>query len=89
MSSSMALRRSPKPRGLDGSALQRAAELVHHQGGQRFAFDVLSDDQEGLPILAVCSSSGSRSFNRADFLFVDEDADVLEDALHALGSVMK
>src|SRR5205807_9298096 len=37
-----------KSRSLDGSALQRATELVDHEGGESFAFDVLSDDQEGL-----------------------------------------
>src|SRR5207302_2791826 len=36
-----------KARGLDGSALQRAAELVHPQGGQRLAFDVFSADHDG------------------------------------------
>src|SRR6185295_19086065 len=32
---------------LDGGDLQRAAELVHHQRGERLALDVLRDDQEG------------------------------------------
>src|SRR5712671_178605 len=74
-----------KARGLDGGALQRAAELVHHEGGQRFAFDVLSDDQEGLAHLGGLLEQREQVLHRADFLFVDEDADVLEDALHALG----
>ena len=49
-------------RGLDGADLQGAAQLVDHQGGQGLALDVLGDDQEGLAILATCSSTGSRSF---------------------------
>src|SRR6267154_601393 len=74
-----------KARGLDGGALQRAAELVHHEGGQRFAFDVLSDDQEGLAHLGGLLEQREQVLHRADFLFVDEDANVLEDAFHALG----
>jgi len=43
----MALRRSPKP-GLDGGDLQAAAQLVDHERGERFALDILSDDQQRL-----------------------------------------
>ena len=32
--------------GLDGDAGEGAAQLVHNQRGQRFAFHVLSDDQQ-------------------------------------------
>jgi len=62
MSSSMALRRSPKPGALTAAHCNVPRRLVHHEGGQRFAFDVLSNDQEGLAHLGVCSSNGSRSF---------------------------
>src|SRR6267378_2515226 len=74
-----------KARGLNGGALQRAAELVHHEGGKRFAFHVLSDDQEGLAHLGGLLEKRGQVLHRADFLLVDEDADVLEDAFHALG----
>src|ERR1700721_127747 len=37
--------------GLDGRDLQRATQLVDDQGRQRFAFHVLSDDQERLAAL--------------------------------------
>src|SRR6266568_4639676 len=72
-------------RGLDGSALQRAAELVHHEGREGFAFDVFRDDQEGLTHLGGLLEQGEKILHRADFLFVDEDADVFQHALHALG----
>jgi hypothetical protein len=36
-------------RCLDGSDLQAAAQLVDHQGRQRFAFDVFCDDQQRTP----------------------------------------
>jgi hypothetical protein len=48
MFSSIALRRSPKPRGFDGCALQSAAELNHHERSQRLALNILSDDQQRL-----------------------------------------
>ena len=35
-------------RSLDGSALQCAAQLVHHQSREGFAFNVLGDDQQRL-----------------------------------------
>ena len=66
-----------KARGLDGSALQRAAELVDDQSRQRFAFDVLSDDQEGLAHLGDLLEQREQILHRADLLFVDEDAERL------------
>ena len=35
-------------RSLHGAGVQRAAQLVDHQGGQRFAFHFLGDDQQRL-----------------------------------------
>ena len=37
----------PKARRLHGDGLQRATQLVHHEGGQRLALNVLGDDQQG------------------------------------------
>ena len=34
--------------GLDGADVEGAAELVDHEGGQGFAFDVFGDDEERL-----------------------------------------
>ena len=51
MSSSMALRRSPKPGALTAQHVQRAAELVDDQRRQRLALDVLGDDQQRLAAL--------------------------------------
>src|SRR6267378_2033570 len=73
-----------KARGLDGGALQSATELIHHEGGKRFAFDVLSDDQEGLAHLGGLLEQREQVLHGADFLFVNEDAHVLEHAFHAL-----
>ena len=35
-------------RRLHGRDLEAAAQLVDHEGGERFAFDILGDDDEGL-----------------------------------------
>ena len=49
-------------RSLHGAGIQRAAQLVHHEGRERFAFDFFRDDQQRLAAAAICSSTGSRSF---------------------------
>ena len=74
------LRRSPSQP--DGSAT-RATEHIGDQGRQSSPSVSSAMIKRGLPILAVCSSNGSRSFIELIF-FVDEDANVLEDAFHAL-----
>jgi len=51
MSCSMALRRSPKTRSLDGRDLQTAAQTVDDQGGESFAFDVLRNNDKRLAAL--------------------------------------
>src|SRR5712672_216360 len=71
-------------RGLDRSALQGAAELVDHQSGQRFTFDVFRDDEQRLAGLGDLLEQREQVLHGADFLFVDQDAHILEDALHAL-----
>ena len=48
MSSSMALRRSPKPGALTATQGDDAAELVDDEGRQGLALDVLGDDEERL-----------------------------------------
>ena len=67
MSSSMALRRSPKPGAFTAHAVQRAAELVDHEGRQRLALHVLGDDQDRLARSATFASTGTRS--RIDAIF--------------------
>src|SRR5712672_2208436 len=71
-------------RGLDRSALQGAAELVDHQGGQRFTFDVFRDDEQRLAGLGNLLEQREKVLHGADFLFVDEDAHVFQNALHPL-----
>src|SRR5882762_2490466 len=71
-------------RGLDRSALQGAAELVDHQGGQRFTFDVFRDDEQRLAGLGNLLKQREKVLHGADFLFVNEDAHVFQNAFHPL-----
>src|SRR5271157_837333 len=71
-------------RSLHGCNLQRATKLVDHQGGQRFAFDVLSDDDQRTPALGDLLEQRKQVLHRRDFLFVDEDQRVLQNHFHAL-----
>ncbi len=64
---------------------RRATQLVDDEGSERFAFDVLSHDQERLAALRDLLQQGQQVFHRADFLFVDQDVSVLERNFHALG----
>src|SRR6202030_4296989 len=73
-----------KAGGLDGGALQRATEFVDDESGKRFAFHVFSNDQEGLAHLGGLLEQREQILHRADFLFVDEDANVFERAFHAI-----
>src|SRR5208337_1537694 len=71
-------------RSLDGRDLQRATQFVDDQSRQRFAFHVLSDDQERLAALGDLLQQRQQVFHRADFLLVDQDVSVLLHRLHAL-----
>ena len=86
MSSSMALRRSPKPGALTAATFSVPRSLLTTRVGERLALDVLGDDERGAcrswrPV----SSSGQQVLHRRDLLLVDEDVGVLEDGFHALG----
>jgi len=73
-----------KARSLDGSDVQRAAQLVHDEGRERFAFHVLSDDRQRTAALGDLLEQGEQVFHRRNFLFVDEDVGVLKNGFHAL-----
>ena len=72
MSSSIALRRSPKP-GVDPSDLEAAAQLVHHEGGERLALDVLGNDDERLARLHHRFQQRKQLLQSCKLLFVNED----------------
>ena len=84
MSLSISLRRSPKPGALTAAHVQRAAELVDDERGERLALDVLGDDEERLLLLRDLLEHREKVLHVRDLLLVDEDVGVLEDGLHAL-----
>ena len=85
MSSSIALRRSPKPGAFTAAHVQRAAELVHDERRERLALDVLGDDQQRLAAGARSARArGSRSFMFEIFFSCIRISGVLEHDLHAL-----
>ncbi len=72
-------------RGLDGDDVERAAQLVDHEGGQRFAFDVFGDDEHRLADLGDLFEQREHVLEAADLLFEDEDVSVLQLGFHRLG----
>ena len=69
---------------LDRSDLQAAAQLVDDQGRERFALDVLGDDEERLAGLHDRLEDGEHRLQRGELLLVDEDVGVLELGQHLL-----
>ncbi len=66
-------------RGLDGAGLEDAAQVVHHQGGERLAVDVFGDDEERLAGLGDLLEDRQEVADVGDLLVVQEDERVLED----------
>src|SRR5690606_8491783 len=71
--------------GLHGGAVQGATELVHHEGGERLALDVLGDDEQGLLLTGDRLEHRQKILHVGDLLLAQEDVGVLEGGLHALG----
>ncbi len=63
---------------LDGSHVQRAAQLVDDQGRERLAVDVLSDDHERLAVAGNLLEQRKQILHRADLLLVDQDVGLFE-----------
>ncbi len=72
-------------RRLDRRDLEAAAQLVDDEGGERFAFDVLGDDDERLAGLHDGFEHRQQRLQRGELLLVDEDVGVLEFGDHLLG----
>ena len=70
---------------LDGGNLEGAAELVHHERRERFAFDVFRDDRGAACRSSRPSRAAEAVLQARDLLLVDEDVRVLEDGFHRLG----
>src|SRR3954469_25495829 len=84
MSSSIALRRSPKP-GAFTANLQAATQFVHHEGRQRLAFHVLRDDQQGPRRLHHALKQRQNGLQRGELLLVDQNVGLVQLGDHLLG----
>ena len=73
-----------KARSLHGAGVQRAAQLVDDESGERFAFHFLGDDQQRLARTCDLLEYRQQVLHVADFLLVDQDVGIFEHALHAL-----
>src|SRR5215469_2327069 len=72
-------------RRLDRRDLEAAAQLVDHERGERFALDVLGDDQKRLAGLHHSFKQRQQLVERGEFLLVDEDVGVLHLHAHLVG----
>ena len=71
--------------GLDGHRVERATDLVHDEGGQGLALDVLGDDQERLAALHDLLEHREQVLDRGDLAVDEQDVRVLEDRFLPLG----
>ena len=62
--------------------MQRAAQLIHDQGRERFAFHVFRDDEERTSSLRYFLEQRQHVLQARDFLLVNEDVGVIEDRFH-------
>ncbi len=65
-----------------GGALDDAAHVVDHQGGQRFAFDVLGDDHQRLACLGHVLENRQQLADVGDLLVNQQDVGVFQLHLH-------
>ena len=70
---------------LDGRDVQRATQLVDNQGRERFAVDILRNDDERLRRAGDLLEQRKQVLHGRDLLLVDEDVGVLKRGFHALG----
>src|SRR5690606_16360407 len=67
-----------KARGLHSGGLQDTADVVHNQGGQGFAFDVFSHDQQRTVGLGNLFQDRQQVTDVADLLVVDQDERIFQ-----------
>src|SRR6266545_742716 len=70
---------------LDRDRRERAAHLVHDQGGQGLAIDVLGDDQQRLARLHDLFQDRQQIVQVRDLVFDNEDVRVVHDGFHPFG----
>ena len=85
MSSSIALRRSPKPGALTAATFRPAAQLVDDERRERLALDILGDDQQRPRRLNDGLEDREQRLQVRQLLLVDQDVRVVELDRHLLG----
>src|SRR6516162_8158435 len=85
ISSSIALRRSPKPGAFTAAHCSVPRSLFTTSVASASPSISSAIISKGLPIFAGLLEQGKEVFHRADFLFLDQDANVFEYALHPFG----
>ena len=70
---------------LDADAVEGAAQLVQHEGGERVALDVLRDNEKGLAHLHDALEQGQHVLNVGDLLVIEQDEGLLKVGLHLVG----
>src|SRR5438105_1641227 len=66
---------------LDGAGVERAAQLVDDQRGERLTLHLFGDDEERLAGARHLLEQREQVLHRGDLLLVDEDVRILEDCL--------
>ena len=74
-------------RSLDGAGLEDAADVVHHQGGERFAVDVFGDDHQLLAGLGNLFQDRQQVADVGDLLVVQQDEGIFHDRHLLVGIV--
>src|SRR3954449_8960924 len=72
-------------RSLDGRDLQAAAETVHHQRGQRLAFNVFGDNHQRFAALNDSFQQGQQFIQLRQLLFIDQHVGVFHLDAHLVG----
>ena len=85
MSSSIALRRSPKPGALTAATLRPPRSLLTTRVARASPSTSSATISSGLPLWTTASSSGSSACSDGELLLVDQDVGVLELGPHLLG----
>src|SRR5882672_966530 len=66
-------------RSLDGGGLEDAAQVVHHEGGERLAVDVFGDDEERPARFRDLLQDREKVTDVGDLLVVQQDERILEE----------
>ena len=69
----------------DGETAEYAFKLIDHESGERFAFDIVGDDDESQTALDDLLEQRKYLLKVADLLVGDEDNGVLDDRFHFVG----